>query len=121
MTVINLLTLLCLASYGVYKVVRNRIKAKLEKNMPANVEAIKSDVGAQTTAVNGLITEQNRVNASVAKTNETLKTLAVAGELQNEAIRAFISGTQLTAETKENAYKALRKSDEEYDKLKGGV
>lgn len=121
MTVINLLTLLCLASYGVYKVVRNRIKAKLEKNMPANVEAIKTDVGAQTNAVNGLIDEQNKVNSNIEKNNDALLTIAHAAKLQNQALREFIAGTQLTTETKESARRALRESDEAYDKIKGGV
>lgn len=121
MTVINLLTLLCLASYGVYKVAKDRIKAKIEKNMPANVETIKANVGAQTNAVNGLIDEQNKVNVNVEKTNNALLTIASAAKLQNQALREFIAGTQLTTETKESARRALRESDEAYDKIKGGV
>lgn len=121
MTGLYILHLLVFAVYAVYKVVKGRIKAKLEKDMPKNVQDIKTDVGAQTTAVNGLIDEQNKVNENVEKTNCSLQTLAVAGELQNQALRMFISGTQLTTETKESAYRALRKSDKEYEKVKGGV
>lgn len=121
MTGLYILQLLVFAVYAVYKVVKGRIKAKLEKDMPKNVQEIKTDVGAQTTAVNGLIDEQNKVNENVEKTNCSLQTLAVAGELQNQALRMFISGTQLTTETKESAYRALRKSDKEYEKIKGGV
>jgi hypothetical protein len=121
MTALYILQLAIFAVYAIYKVVKGRIKAKLEKDMPKNVQEIKTGVGAQTTAVNGLIDEQNKVNANVEKTNCSLQTLAVAGELQNQALRMFISGTQLTTETKESAYRALRKSDKEYEKIKGGV
>lgn len=121
MTGLYILQLAVFVIYAVYKVVKGRIKAKIEKDMPANVQAIKMDVSAQTNAVNDLIDEQNKVSESMGKTNGALQTLAAAGELQNQALRMFIGGTQLTAETKESAYRALRQADEEYEKLKGGV
>ena len=121
MTVLYILQLSVFTVYAVYKVVKGRIKAKLEKDMPASVQGIKTDVIAQTNAVNGLIDEQNKVNKSIEQTNIAIQTLAVAGELQNQALRYFIGGTQLTTETKESAYRALRKSDKEYEKMKGGV
>jgi cell division protein FtsB len=87
-----------------------------------DVKDIKQASGQQTTAINTLIDEEEKLTKEVhnANTEATTreKALAESIEKQNVAIRCFIRGTKIEQSLKEEAFRALNESNDCCDKAK---
>ena len=83
-----------------------------------DVKDIKQASGQQTTAINGLIDEGEKLEKVSTDAVEREKNLAKSITLQNTAIRCLIHGTNIKQVLKDEAYRALNESDECCDKAK---
>lgn len=79
---------------------------------------IKKESGQQTKAINSLIDEDEKLVGEVAAASAREKIMTEALEQQNIALRALIRGTQIKQDLKDEAFRALNKSDELCDKAK---
>ena len=79
---------------------------------------IKKESGRQTKAINGLIGEDEKLVGEVAAASAREKVMTEALEQQNIALRCLIRGTQIKQDLKDEAFRALNKSDELCDKAK---
>lgn len=79
---------------------------------------IKKEGGAQTKAINSLIDEEEKLVGEVAAASAREKVMTEALEQQNIALRCLIRGTQIKQDLKDEAFRALNKSDELCDKAK---
>ncbi len=88
-----------------------------------DLKDIKTASGQQTTAVNALIDEEEKLvgevhttTAQVKDNTKREKALAEGLEKQNVAIRCLIRGVQIKQDLKDEAFRALNESDELCDK-----
>ena len=79
---------------------------------------IKKESGQQTKAINSLIDEDEKLVGEVAAASARERVMTAALEQQNIALRALIRGTQIKQDLKDEAFRALNKSDELCDKAK---
>lgn len=79
---------------------------------------IKKEGGQQTKAINSLIDEEEKLVGEVAAASAREKVMTEALEQQNIALRCLIRGTQIKQDLKDEAFRALNKSDELCDKAK---
>ena len=114
--VIILFVVYIAVKFGIWKVKRKN------DTTSKDVKDIKQASGQQTTAINTLIDEEEKLTNEVhnANTEATMREKALADsiEKQNVAIRCFIRGTKIEQALKDEAYRALNESDECCDKAK---
>ena len=83
-----------------------------------DIQDIKDVNEQQTTAINSLIDETEKVSASVEDSKKREKALANALTKQNVAIRGLIRGTNIKQDLKDEAFRALNESDDLCDEAK---
>jgi hypothetical protein len=117
MIVLIVCVLVFLVIYSGVKVFRWYKKIKKDTTSK-DIKDIKSASDDQTTAINGLIDEENKLVGKVDESTEREKALAKGIELQNVAIRCLIRGTNIKQDLKDEAFRALNESDDNCDKAK---
>lgn len=103
--------------YGVIKL-RGWYKKIKTDTTSKDLTDIKKEGGAQTKAINSLIDEEEKLVGEVAAASAREKVMTEALEQQNIALRCLIRGTQIKQDLKDEAFRALNKSDELCDKAK---
>jgi hypothetical protein len=103
--------------YGVIKL-RSWYKKIKTDTTSKDLTDIKKESGQQTKAINSLIDEDEKLVGEVAAASAREKVMTEALEQQNIALRALIRGTQIKQDLKDEAFRALNKSDELCDKAK---
>lgn len=103
--------------YGVIKL-RSWYKKIKTDTTSKDLTDIKKESGQQTKAINSLIDEDERLVGEVAAASAREKVMTEALEQQNIALRCLIRGTQIKQDLKDEAFRALNKSDELCDKAK---
>jgi hypothetical protein len=97
--------------YGVIKL-RGWYKKIKTDTTSKDLTDIKKESGQQTKAINSLIDEDEKLVGEVAAASAREKVMTEALEQQNIALRALIRGTQIKQDLKDEAFRALNKSDE---------
>jgi hypothetical protein len=97
--------------YGVIKL-RSWYKKIKTDTTSKDLTDIKNESGQQTKAINSLIDEDEKLVGEVAAASAREKVMTEALEQQNIALRALIRGTQIKQDLKDEAFRALNKSDE---------
>lgn len=97
--------------YGVIKL-RSWYKKIKTDTTSKDLTDIKKESGQQTKAINSLIDEDEKLVGEVAAASAREKVMTEALEQQNIALRALIRGTQIKQDLKDEAFRALNKSDE---------
>ena len=114
--VIILLVVYIAVKFGIWKV------RHINDTTSKDVKDIKQASGQQTTAINTLIDEEekltNEVHNANTETTTREKALAESIEKQNVAIRCFIRGTKIEQSLKEESFRALNESNDCCDKAK---
>lgn len=127
--VVNILILAAITFYIIIKAFsrfRGFIKKKRNPSTIAQdlqdvkkINAAQTDaVNKQTKAINALAETDSQVAKTVEKENGKLDALAEAQTGTNAALRALIRGTAIKTEYKDEALRALNKSDEQCDLAK---
>lgn len=98
-------------------------RTKKSDTTSKDLNDIKTASGQQTTAINDLIDEEEKLVGEVQTNTESVKdnterekALAKGMEKQNVAIRCLIRGAQIKQDFKDEALRALNESDELCDK-----
>jgi hypothetical protein len=117
MIAVGIIIVVLLAVYIGGKIILWNIKKKNDTTS-SDIKAIKTASGQQTTAINGLIDEGEKLEKVSTDAVEREKDLAKSIALQNTAIRCLIRGTKIEQALKDEAYRALNESDECCDKAK---
>ena len=103
--------------YGIIKLICWYKKIKTDTTSD-DLTDIKKEGGAQTKAINSLIDEEEKLVGEVAAASARGKVTTEALEQQNIALRCLIRGVQIKQDLKDEAFRALNKSDELCDKAK---
>lgn len=111
-------------AFGVWTV-RKIVKKVKDKRFPdttaQDIQDVKKTGGQLVRGYNALIEEEKQVSRTVTRENVKLDKLAAAQSQNNAALRAFIRGTALKTEIKDEALRALNKSDELCDEIQKEV
>lgn len=83
-----------------------------------DIKDIKTANGQQTSAINSLIDEEEKVATEVKDSIRREKALASATTKQNIAIRCLIRGTNIKQDLKDESFRALNESDDLCDEAK---
>lgn len=117
MIAVGIIIVVLLAVYIGGKIILWNIKKKNDTTS-SDIKDIKKASGQQTTAINGLIDEGEKLEEVSKDGVKREKDLAKSIALQNTAIRCLIRGTKIEQALKDEAYRALNESDEYCDKAK---
>lgn len=117
MIAVGIIIVVLLAVYIGGKIILWNIKKKNDTTS-SDIKAIKTASGQQTTAINDLIDEEEKVDMHVNDSIEREKLLAEGIAKQNCAMRCLLRGTNIRGDLKEEAFRALNDSDELCDKAK---
>ena len=124
--IVNILILSAIIGYLIFKTFGRAVAWIKRKKNPSTVaedlQGVKKTsiaqteaVNKQTKAINALAETDEHVAQTVEKENEKLNALAAAQIEMNTALRTLIRGTNIKAELKDEAYRALNKSNEHCD------
>ena len=113
---IVLIIIACVAI--VFKIILDAVFKFKEKAHILQTEKDSKTIKAQTTALNGMIDEEEKIAKNVTESVTREKTLAAAGLEQNAALRCLVRGVQLHDTAREEALRHLNNSDEKYDQAK---
>ena len=124
--IVNILILSAIIGYLIFKTFGRAVAWIKRKKNPSTVaedlQGVKKTsiaqteaVNKQTKAINALAETDEHMAQTVEKENAKLNALAAAQIEMNSALRTLIRGTNIKAELKDEAYRALNKSNEHCD------
>lgn len=117
MVVLSAITVALFVGDRLIKVVKWYIKKKNDTTSK-DIKDIKTANGQQTSAINGLIDEAEKVEGVAKDSVRREKALANALAKQNVAIRCLIRGTNIKQDLKDEAFRSLNDSDDLCDEAK---
>jgi hypothetical protein len=118
MIVLVALVLAFLTVYATVKIVKYKLSNAKIRKIVESLTGVENNGNAQTTAINGLIDEAEKVEGVAADSVRREKALANALEKQNIAIRCLIRGTNIKQDLKDEAFRSLNESDDLCDEAK---
>jgi hypothetical protein len=118
MIVLVALVLAFLTIYAIVKLVKHKLSNAKIRKIVESLTGVENNGNAQTTAINGLIDEAEKVESVTTDSVRREKALANALGKQNIAIRCLIRGTNIKQDLKDEAFRSLNESDDLCDEAK---
>lgn len=97
------------------KIISDWVVKHKEKKHIAQGESTAKNIKLQTTALNGMMDEEEKISENVEALRVKSEKLAEAGLEQNAALRCFVRGVQLNDTARDEALRHLNNSDELYE------
>lgn len=114
------ITLAFFAIYAGVKFVRFKLDTTKKdiKAICGTLNVAKETTGAQTTAINGLIDEEEKLDKALKTNTKKEEELAMGMEKYVAALRCLIRGIKIDPNLKDEAFRALNEADEHFTAAK---